>query len=249
MSIRSGVLLLCSVLSLPLAAQEPERKLPSAPAPTEVPESDAKVEKVGEHRYRLGELEFDARSREIRLPAVVNLREGGPMEYLLVHEGGKVHEAIFTTAVPPLHLQIAMKLLRYGVGRGDVFDSFLPEELLETEGGKEADRGETVLFAFAAEGGAPRPAHEFVLDGERGEAMTPGGWVYTGSTVEGGAFMAEAEGSIVAIYLDPLAMFNTTREGADIDERWGARSSAIPEVGTKGVFTIRPAMPPAAETR
>lgn len=244
MSIRSGILLLC--FALPLAAQEPERKAPSGSAPAEIPVPDAKVEKIAEHRFRIGEIEFDAKTREIRFPAAVNLREGGPMEYLLVHEQGKVHEAIFTTAVSPLHLQIAMKLLRYQAGHGDVFNPFLPAERLEKEGGKAADRGETVFLAFAAEGGKARPAHEFVLDGESAEAMTPGGWVYTGSTVEGGSFMAEAEGSIVAIYLDPLAMFNMTREGADIDERWGARHSAIPEIGTKGVFTIRAGETPPA---
>ncbi len=40
--------------------------------------------------------------------------------------------------------------------------------------------------------------------------------------------MAEAEGSIIAIYLDHLAMFNMfSREGADLDERWGARHTVI----------------------
>jgi len=70
--------------------------------------------------------------------------------------------------------------------------------------------------------------------------MAPGDWTYTGSVVEDGLFMAEIEGSIIAIYLDHLAVFNMTREGADIDERWGARRSAIPEIGTKGTITIKP---------
>lgn len=210
-------------------------------------EAAAKVERIGEHRYRLGEIEFDAKTREIRLPATVNMREGGPVEYLLVHEKGKVHESILTTAVPPLHLQIAMKLLRYRAGYGDVFNRFLPPEALEKEGGKEADRGETVSFTFQAEGRAEQPVYELVMDGESAEAMTPGGWIYTGSTVEDGRFMAEAEGSIVAIYLDSLALFNMTRDGADIDERWGARHNAIPEIGTKGVFTIRAGEPRAIQ--
>jgi hypothetical protein len=78
-----------------------------------------------------------------------------------------------------------------------------------------------------------------VIDGESAEAMAPGDWIYTGSAVEEGAFMAEAEGSIIAIYLDHLAMFNMTREGADLDERWGARHTVIPEIGTRGTLTIR----------
>lgn len=232
--------------ALSLAAQEPSREVPSAPAPTEVPAPKVSVEKVGETRYRLGGIEFDAETREIRFPVAVNLREGGPVEYLLVREDGKVHESILTTAISPLHLQIAMKLLRYNAGRGDVFNPFLTRELREKEGGKAADRGEAVSFFFEAEGVPEIPVHDLVIDGESAAPMGPGGWIYTGSSVEDGAFMAEVEGSIIAIYLDPLALFNMTREGADIDERWGARDSVIPPLGTKGVLSIRPGLSPGS---
>ena len=51
----------------------------------------------------LGEIEFDAKSREIRLAAAMNMPEGGPIEYLLVHESGKVHESMLVTKARPLH--------------------------------------------------------------------------------------------------------------------------------------------------
>lgn len=230
--------LLC--LSPGLAQEEPPRSVPKPGEKSgEVPAPEVSVQKIGETLYRLGGIEFDAKSREIHFPVVVNMREGGPVEYLLVHENGKVHESILTTAVSPLHLQIVMKLLRYQAGNGDVFNRLLIPELIEKEGGREADRGETVSFLFTPEGGEAMPVYDLVIDGESAAAMTPGGWIYTGSVVQDGAFMAEAEGSIIAIYLDHLALFNMTREGADIDERWGARHSVIPEIGTKGVLTIR----------
>ncbi len=223
-----------------LAQEEPPRVAPKpSEAAAEVPAPEVSVKKVGETRYRLGEIEFDAKTREIRFPVVVNMREGGPVEYLLVHENGKVHESILTTAVSPLHLQIVMKLLRYQGGHGDVFNRLLTPELIEKEGGKEGDRGEEVTFTFEAEGGKSLPVYEMIIDGEKADAMAPGGWIYTGSAVQEGTFMAEAEGSIIAIYLDHLALFNMTRDGADIDERWGARHTVIPEIGTKGVLTIR----------
>lgn len=235
-------------------AQESERKAPRAEAAEagnaavekmSVPEGS--VKKVGETVYRIGEVEFDAKTREIRFPVTVNMREGGPIEYLLVQERGKVHESIFTTVVSPLSLQVAMKLLHYQSGYGDVFNRLLRSEVLEKEGGTEADRGDSVIFTFQAEGGEKAvPVYEFVIDGESAEAMTPGGWIYTGSVVDEGTFMAEAEGSIIAIYLDHLALFNMTREGADVDERWGARSTTIPEIGTKGSLVIQPFVEPDA---
>jgi len=239
MFVRFGLILFCSVLPLVLSGQEPPRVKPTESIPAEIPAPEVSVKQIGEHQYRLGEIEFDSKTRELRFPVTVNMREGGPIEYLLVHENGKVHESILTTVVSPLHLQIAMKLLRYKAGHGDVFNRFLRPEAIEKEGGKETERGETVAFTFQADDKETLPIYELVIDGESAETMTPGGWIYTGSTVEGGSFMAEAEGSIIAIYLDHLAMFNMTREGADIDERWGARHTVIPEIGTKGVITIR----------
>jgi len=70
--------------------------------------------------------------------------------------------------------------------------------------------------------------------------MDNGGWIFTGSRVERGDFMADIEGSIIAIYLDSNAMFNMTRPGADNDEQWGANDELIPEIGTKGTLLIRP---------
>jgi hypothetical protein len=224
----------------PLRSQEQERKAPEATANGEpIPAPEVNVKKVGETLYRIGEIEFDAKTRTIRFPATVNMNEGGPLEYILVNEKGKVHESIFTTSVSPLSLQVAMKLLRYKAGHGDVFNRLLAPESLDEDGGSATGRGDEVIFTFRAEGADEAiPVYAFVIDGETTEAMTPGGWIYTGSVVEGGIFMAEAEGSIIAIYLDHLALFNMTREGADIDERWGARRSVIPEIGVKGIMTI-----------
>lgn len=199
------------------------------------------VMQVGENRYRLGEIEINAETREISFPVVVNMREGGPIEYLLVHEHGKVHESIFTTTISPLHLQIALKLLKYESGYGDVFNLLLTPELLETEGGTAAERGDSVEFRFVPQG-KTQALHlpDLIMDGMTRAAMAGAPWIYTGSRIENGTFMAEAEGSIIAIYLDHLALFNMTIEGADTDERWGANSERIPEIGTPGTLTVSP---------
>lgn len=210
-----------------------EEAAPSTPRPA--------VTQIGEHQYRLGEIEIDAKAREITVPVVVNMREGGPLEYVLVHEHGKVHESIFTTSISPLHLQIALKLLKFEPGYGDVFNLLLAPEILEEEGGTVEERGDAIEFSFLAEGKTqPIPVFDFVMDGLTSAAMKGAPWIYTGSKVENGTFLAEAEGSIIAIYLDHLALFNMTIEGADTDERWGANSIMIPEIGTTGTLIISP---------
>lgn len=200
------------------------------------------VTKVGENSFRLGDILFDSKEKSISIPVVVNMNEGGPIEYLLVHENGKVHEAILTTTVSPSQLQIVLKLLKFKSGHGDVFNRLLSPEMLDKEGGKEADRGAAMQFEFIKDGSEePKPGYELIIDGENAKPMSPGDWIYTGSTIEEGNFLAEGEGSIIAIYLDHIAMFNMIRDGADIDERWGANGNAIPEVGTKGKLILKPA--------
>jgi len=198
------------------------------------------VTQIGENTYRIGDIRLDSKTREVRLPVTVNMREGGPMEYLLVHETGKVHESVFVTEVAPMHLQIALKLLKYESGHGDVFNRLLPPHLIEEEGGTRAERGEAVEFAFIADSSdGETPVGELILDGDSMEPLSDPGWIHTGSLVSEGQFMAEIEGGFIAIYLDPNAMFNMTRSGADIDERWGANDKKIPEIGTKGELVIR----------
>ncbi|MEM7601968.1 MAG: YdjY domain-containing protein [Verrucomicrobiota bacterium] len=197
------------------------------------------VTQIGEHLYRLGDIKIDAKKREISFPVVVNMREGGPIEYLLVHEHGKVHESILTTSISPLNLQIALKLLKFDPGYGDVFNLLLTPELLEKEGGTKEERGDSMEFSFLPEGkGQPVHLPDLIMDGFTQSAMKGEPWIYTGSRIENGVFMAESEGSIIAIYLDHLALFNMTIDGADTDERWGANPELIPEIGTAGTLSI-----------
>lgn len=197
------------------------------------------VTQIGEHQYRLGEIEINSKKREISFSAAVNMREGGPIEYVLVHEQGKVHESILTTSISPMNLQIALKLLKFESGYGDVFNLLLVPELLEKEGGTVDERGDPIEFRFLPEGKTqPLEIQDLVMDGMKKTTMQGEPWIYTGSRIENGTFMAEAEGSIIAIYLDHLAIFNMTIEGADTDERWGANSEMIPEIGTAGKLII-----------
>ncbi|MCB1233446.1 MAG: hypothetical protein KDM91_00055 [Verrucomicrobiae bacterium] len=223
---------------------------PKAAAAAKPPEGP-RVEKTGEHRYRLGEIDFDAETREIRIPAVVNLREGGPIEYLLVNENGKVHESLLTTKARPLHLQIVLKLLRYRSGEGALFDTFLPEEEQreKIEAGEKAPLGDAVAVTVRWEkAGETRdgPLAPWIFDAGTGAAMTDEPWIVTGSHVSGGTYLAESEGSFIGIYLDQIAILNMSRPGAENDERWGANPAETPEVGQKVAIILKPVTKPGA---
>lgn len=235
LAVGAGLALGC----LSAAAQE-------AAGEKKAPKPQAQVTKIGEHRYRLGEITFDAKSREIRLPVLMNMREGGPIEYLLVHENGAVHEALLTTKVRGLNLQVVLKLLRYEAGEGDLFDAFLPEEerRQKIESAKETERGDALDLVVSWERGDEHHEHpvaDWILDAETSGSMTDEPWILTGSHFYNGHFLADTEGSLVGIYLDQSALFNMSRKGAVNDERWGANAERTPEIGQKITLILRPA--------
>lgn len=232
------------------AAPAAEAPAPAEPAtkPAEAAKAEPKpnVTKIGETTYQIGEITFDAKTREVRLPTVMNLREGGPIEYLLVHETGKVHEGLLTTRVRPFDLQIALKLLRYRTGEGDLFDTFLPaeEQRRKIEAGEKTEQGDalSVIATWEKDGEKhEHPAADWILDAETMKPMTDEPWILTGSHVDGGQFLADVEGSIIAVYLDQIALFNMSRKGAENDERWGANAAKTPEVGQRVTLLLRPA--------
>jgi hypothetical protein len=50
--------------------------------------------------------------------------------------------------------------------------------------------------------------------------------------------MAQAEGSIIAIYHDPSALFDNASPGGESDRVWFVKEDAVPPVGTPVTLTI-----------
>jgi hypothetical protein len=166
----SAILSLCLAATPAARSEDDPKKEKAKPEPPK-----ERVTKIGATTYRLGEIEFDAKSREIRLPAAMNMPEGGPIEYLLVHESGKVHESMLVTKARPLHLQIVMKLLKYKSGDGQIFDAFAPEEeqrrRLENPEKRESGDAIRVVAVWTTEDGKKHeaPAANWVLDPDSGK--------------------------------------------------------------------------------
>ncbi len=238
-----SIALILSFASLALGqAEDPKSpKSPKSPKPPTAPQSAEKpakpaVEQISETKFKLGAIEFDGKSREIRFPGVVNMTEG-ILEYVLVHVDGKDHESLLTTEISPSNLNVVLKLLRFKSGDGELFHDFYPPgELPEPE-----PAGDGIDVFVTWPGSIDNPLCGLIRD-ERGDsAMEPAPWTYTGSEVVDGRFQAEQEGSILAIYRDPLAMFNTPHPRALDDENWFPIRPNIPAMETPVTIIFRPA--------
>jgi hypothetical protein len=210
------------------------------PAPTPKPV----VEKLDGSRYRIGAVTFDQKSREIRFPATVNMTEG-LLEYAIVHSRGKVHEALLVTEISAVHLNLAFTLLRYPPSpelyalpnaKGGLSDQF-PEVAKET---KAAARIQVKVEWDDAGKTRTVPFNEWIQHAAKGSAMPSTLWVYGGSEVSEGRFVAESTGDIMAIFITNSALINFPGEDNDDDTVWIPFPKRVPAQGTKVTVIIAP---------
>jgi hypothetical protein len=237
------ILLATSVLA---AAEDRAPVEPNAlPAPDQEMEPvKPAIEKTGENTYRMGDVEFDRKTREIRFPAKVNMNTG-LLEFLIVHQNGKVHESLLVTESSATNINLAFSLLRYKLSRELYFKPSktggLSDQLyVETDEVKAASRFRIDL-EWKQDGVLRRiPANDWVLHDVKAEAMPQNPWVFGGSYFHNGRFVPDETGSFVAIFVTNDAFANYLGEDNLDDTIWSAHTSRMPEVGTKVTVVFAP---------
>jgi len=245
MILRLATLMLVAGISM-LAAQDRAPVEPgSLPAPDQ-PMAPVKpsVEKLDATHYRIGKVTFDQKTREIRFPATVNMTEG-LLEYLVVHENGKIHESLLVTDISATHLNLALTLLRYPASRelyglpnetGGITDNYpvVPEEI-------KAGSRIAIEVEWKDQGKTRRlPANEWIQHAVKTTAMPAGPWVYGGSEIYDGKFVPESTGEIVAIFVSQSSMINYPGDDNRDDNVWLPFPKRVPEVGTELTVIITP---------
>ncbi len=192
--------------------------------------SDSLVRVVDSATYQVGSVLLDKEARRITVPGWVNMQEG-LVEYLAVTPDGKTHEAVLVLDVQPLHLQVALLLLGLESGSPLAYqgDSTMPD-------------GDSVsLFVgwLGPDGDSVRVgAHLLVATLKDQSAMPENRWIFTGSYVFEGRFIADIEGSIIATYSDPAAILNNPLDTRFDDTVLGANKNVLPPRGTEVVLVI-----------
>jgi len=205
------------------------------PPPEEPTSKLPPLEKIGEGKFRLGEIIVDKAERTISFPAQVNM-DRGLLEYLLVHNKGKTHESLLRTMIAPYNLQIAFILLGFeGTG-----------QRLAMQGAPDTPKGERVTILISSRAGQKATLFpvESWLAIKTDETMTDVNginWVFTGSYVDDSRFLAQETGSMVAIWHDPVALIDNASPGGESNRIWFVKQGAVPPVGTPVDVIIRPA--------
>ena len=221
-------------------AQEP----PAADAPAAAEPAKPSVKQLDETRFQIGEVTFDKKTREIRFQTKVNMTEG-QLEYLVVHENGKVHESLLSTTISPTHLNLAFKLLRYPPSRElyTVSEDDDSKPLVAPNIPAEVKEGARLLIEVEwSEGGKKRrnPVNEWIQHAVTEASMPAGPWVYGGSGFGDGKYFPETTGDVVAIFLSNAAIINYPGDDGNNDEVWAPFTKRIPAEATDVTVILSP---------
>lgn len=200
----------------------------ATPVPVPTPTEPAKpmVIDLGGGRFSVGAVSFDSKTREITIPAAVNMREGA-VEYLLVHRSGKVHESVFVTDVDARDIHVAALLL-----------GMKPESDLGPAKSAAVVRGKgAVVISVEWDRNGP-PERIFLNEtvnlsdpstGVSSGTLSSGAWLYNGSRIESdGVFAATRHGSIISIIRDDDSLMNNPGASRDNDEIHTPNSAKLP---------------------
>jgi hypothetical protein len=228
-------------LAVSAAAQTPpglpEAKPPAPPA----------IREVSPGVFQVGGVKLEKEARRVSFPAKLNMTNG-PLEYLLVTTAGKTHESVLTTEIEAQHLQVAMLLLgAKGLAAAALTNA--PSGGPITQGAQRNPPlpGDPVVIEVTwTQGGKPqqRRLEELVFNKRAKEPMTKGAFTFTGSRFWQGKFIAQTEGSLIALVTDPDAVFNNPRPNRDAEDTWVVREAEVPPQDTVVEVSIT-LVPPA----
>jgi len=221
-----GAVINVLVSGVSVTAEEAGPKVTTSASVTNMP-----LKPIGPGIFQLGKVTLDKQRRTIRFPAVVNMNEA-LIEYLVVTSAGKVHESLLRTDAEPWHVHVAMLLLG---AKGAGTNRFPENPTAPLPGDKVR-----IELSWRVRGKEKRhQAEEFVYDRAKKSTMRKGLWVYTGSKVFEGTFIAQRDGSVVSLIEDEDALINNPRVGRDNDDNWQVNAKGLPPVESPVEVIIR----------
>ena len=206
-----------------LSAQEKDPFMPEPPKKPNIKEITPGI-------LQVGTVLLDKNKREVSFPVMVNMNEG-PIEYLVVTGKGKTHESLLVTSAEPFHLQVAMLLLNCKGSDGRL----IPEDEGKAIPGEPVE----IELLWKEEKTDKKLRLEKFVARTDGKPLKRGPFIFNGSRMFEGAFLAQADGSIVSLITDNAAQFNNPRVGRANDDIWRPQPKHLPPLDSNGTLLIK----------
>ena len=187
---------------------------------------------LGNGMYKLGNIDLDRNKKIISMPGEMNMSYG-LIELLACTKIGKRHESALIIDIQPIHLQTALILLGLEFAGGVRYQG----DPITPKGGRVR-----IWVEWEADSETKRyRAEDLVFNRMKESHMEYTDWIFTGSRMNNGVFMAQAVGTLITTFRDPDAIIdNPLPEGAD-DTAYIVNSKIAPPKGTAIRMIIAPA--------
>jgi len=200
------------------------------PFDEEKPSPKPAVKEVRPGVFQVGGVLLEKKNRQISFPVLINMHEG-LLEYILVTGKGKTHESLLVTQTEPYHIHVAMLLL----GAKGAEGKEVPEDPRKPIPGEPF----SMKLSWKKDGKALRvPVEQFVRNRLLKKPMKPGPFIYNGSIVFEGMFIAHRDGNLFSLITAPAALANNPRMGRHDDENWEAIKKELPPLDSKATLII-----------
>jgi hypothetical protein len=181
--------------------------------------------------FEIGSVRILKKEGKVEFPAAVNM-DKGLLEYLIVGGTGKLHESLLRTEVEPYSIQIALLM----IGLEGTTNP------LAAQGDPRTPEGDPVsIWVRWGQAGQARETRieKWVFNEQKKGPMEPIQWIFTGSYIYNGVFMAQVEKSIVAVFHDPVAIIDNPLPDGASDEIWFVNEGKVPAVGTEVAVVVK----------
>ena len=220
----------------------------AAPAEDAPPPAKPVVREVSPGIYEVGKVRLDPGTISISFPGKLKMKRG-LLEYLLVNPKGSTHESLLVTDVAANDIHVAMLLLG---AKGGAITAEAPPAQLDARYFRTAPKltGETVFITVKwKEKDVEKtvPIEDWLFNGADKKAIEHGPWIYNGSMVYEGNFLAQTEGNLVALVTSPTALINNPRKGNDNDQMWNVNEDATPGADTPVEIIFKLVLPSATK--
>ena len=180
------------------------------------------ISEIGPGRYQFGDILIDQNNREFSFPGICN-QISGLVEYALVHENGKVHESLFRTKVRPRFVHACFLLLKEKPETN--FFKILDGNVSEWTNLR---RIELSIIWEQNNTYQEKPISSMVINQVDNRELASKSFVFSGSSTIEGQYLAEMDGSIIAVYHDSRAVLNSMDKQSNSDEVWIAHQIGMP---------------------
>ena len=175
------------------------------------------LQEISKNSYRLATILIDTEKREIQIPGKVNM-DTGLIEVFACASFGKLHESVLVLDVVPYYLQVSLLLL--GLNSTEL------NEYLENK--EKADLVE-IYVEWEKDGKQVRyNAEDLIFNIKDSCSMKHTKWVFIGSKIINGRFMADENRSLITTYNDPFTIIDNPLKDGNNDEVYFANSKIIP---------------------